>query len=65
MKRSIVIFPEFSNSRDIQSLRREFDPLAFKIAPHITLVLPFESDLSSEDLESEDRFRTSTQPAYD
>lgn len=48
-KRSILIFPQFSNSdlNLIQNIRNKYDPLANKIAPHITLVFPFESEISS------------------
>ena len=52
MKRAIVLFPKFSNSEAIQSVRERFDPLAHYIAPHITLVFPFESTLSTEELKA-------------
>jgi 2'-5' RNA ligase len=48
--RSIVILPEFDGLDRIAQLRRQFDPLASKIGAHITLVFPFESDLSAEQL---------------
>lgn len=50
MKRAIVLFPEFENSRSIQSIRERYDPLADYIPPHITLVFPFESELSTQAL---------------
>ena len=50
MKRAIVIFPKFDNIDAIQAVRERFDPLASFIAPHITLVFPFESTLSTEEL---------------
>lgn len=51
MKRSIVIFPQFDSDTDlIQNIRQQYDPLADKIAPHITLVFPFESEISSDAL---------------
>ena len=50
MKRAIVLFPKFNNVYVIQSIREKFDPLANYIAPHITIVFPFESDLSTNDL---------------
>ena len=50
MKRAIVLFPKFDNLDAIQAVRERFDPLAKYIAPHITLVYPFESALSTEEL---------------
>lgn len=50
MKRAIVLFPKFHNIEAIQAVRERFDPLANYIAPHITLVFPFESALSTEEL---------------
>jgi len=42
-----------------------FDPLAHVIAPHITLVFPFESDLSSRDIESHVRSALVDHPPFD
>jgi len=50
MKRAIVLFPSFENMDHLNNLRDRFDPLANYIAPHITVVFPFESDLSTSDL---------------
>jgi 2'-5' RNA ligase len=50
MKRAIVLFPIFHNIEAIQAVRERFDPFANYIAPHITLVFPFESALSTEEL---------------
>jgi 2'-5' RNA ligase len=50
MKRAIVLFPKFDNIDALQAVRERFDPLAGYIAPHITLVFPFESALSTEEL---------------
>ena len=50
MKRAIVIFPKFDNIDAIQAVRERFDPLASFIAPHITLVFPFESELSTQEI---------------
>ena len=51
LKRSIIIFPQFDKDTDlIQNIRLRYDPLANKIAPHITLVFPFESEISSDAL---------------
>src|SRR5262245_55609808 len=48
------IFLEISHPRleAIQALRRELDPLADKIAPHITLVFPFRAEVPRADLVS-------------
>lgn len=50
MKRAIVLFPKFDNIETLQAVRERFDPLANYIAPHITLVFPFESALSTQEL---------------
>lgn len=50
MKRAIVLFPKFNNIDAIQAIRERFDPLANYIAPHITIVFPFESELSTVEL---------------
>lgn len=52
MKRAIILFPKFKNLDAIQSVRERLDPLAHYIAPHITLVFPFESDCSTQELQS-------------
>ena len=44
MKRSVILFPSFPDLGAIQSIREKYDPLANYIAPHITIVFPFESD---------------------
>jgi 2'-5' RNA ligase len=49
-KRAIVIFPQFSHIELIQRLRQAYDPLAAVLPPHLTLVFPFESDISPEHL---------------
>ncbi|MBL0387700.1 2'-5' RNA ligase family protein [Tumebacillus sp. ITR2] len=51
-KRAIHIFPRFENAERIHSLRQEFDPLAALIPPHLTLVYPFESDWTFEEVRS-------------
>ena len=50
MKRAIVLFPKFNNIDSIQAVRERFDPLASFIAPHITLVFPFECELSTHEI---------------
>ena len=49
LNRSVVIFPQLGKHTDsIQNIRQQYDPLADKIAPHITLIFPFESEISSD-----------------
>ena len=51
-KRVIVIFPKFERLGLIEQIRSMFDPLATSTEAHITLVFPFESNVSSEQLHS-------------
>ncbi|MBU3128734.1 2'-5' RNA ligase family protein [Clostridium tagluense] len=48
--RTIMIFPEFENIDVINDIRKKYDPLAELVLPHITLVFPFNSELTNEDL---------------
>lgn len=48
--RTIMIFPEFKNINVINTIRKKYDPLAELVMPHITLVFPFESELTNEEL---------------
>lgn len=48
--RTIMIFPEFRNMNVIDSIRIKYDPLAKLVRPHITLVFPFDSDMSNDEL---------------
>lgn len=48
--RTILIFPEFDNIEIIEQIRKKYDPLAQLIRPHITIVFPFESQMSNEEL---------------
>ena len=50
MRRSVIFFPEFCNMDVIHQIRSVYDPLANCIAPHITLVFPFDSGLMTEEL---------------
>lgn len=47
LKRTIMIFPQFSNQRIIDEIREKYDPLYNLVKPHITLMFPFESDISN------------------
>ena len=48
--RTIMIFPEFENMYVIDPIRNRYDPLAKLVRPHITIVFPFESDMSNDEL---------------
>ncbi len=48
--RTIMIFPEFENIEVINDIRKKYDPLANLVLPHITLVFPFDSELTNEEL---------------
>ncbi|WP_019230129.1 2'-5' RNA ligase family protein [Sedimentibacter sp. B4] len=48
--RTIMIFPEFDNIDVINDIRKKYDPLANLVLPHITLVFPFDSELTNEEL---------------
>lgn len=48
--RTIMIFPEFENIDIINHIRNKYDPLANLVLPHITLVFPFDSELTNEEL---------------
>ena len=65
MKRAIVLFPKFQNIDAIQSIRERFDPLAKYIAPHITIVFPFESALSTAELDALGSFHESFEAVID
>ena len=49
LKRAIILFPSLNNMDIIEGLRAKYDPLAHYIPPHITIVFPFESDISTEE----------------
>jgi len=48
--RTIMIFPKFENIGYIDRIRTLYDPLASLVRPHITLVFPFESPVTDEEL---------------
>jgi 2'-5' RNA ligase len=50
-ERTIMIFPKFKNMHLINKIRNEYDPLAEKLLPHLTLVFPFTSEFSKEEIE--------------
>ena len=57
--RTILIFPEFDNMDIIDEIREKYDPLAELVRPHITIVFPFEMDITNHELSMiiENRFR--------
>ena len=48
--RTIMIFPEFDNIDIIDEIREKYDPLSELVRPHITIVFPFEMDITNEEL---------------
>ena len=48
--RTIMIFPYFENIEIINEIRQKYDPLAELVRPHITIVFPFESDITNDEL---------------
>lgn len=50
VQRCIMIFPKFQNINVIEEIRKQHDPLYQLIDPHVTLVFPFHSDLSKDQL---------------
>lgn len=49
-KRSIILIPDFKNINTLQEIREAYDPLYSLIPPHITLVFPFTSDITTAQL---------------
>lgn len=49
--RSIMLIPRFARVDLIEDIRSRFDPLHGKVAPHITIVFPFESPILNHQLE--------------
>ena len=45
-----MIFPEFDNIGFIDQIRSKYDPLSDLVRPHITLVFPFESDMTDDEI---------------
>lgn len=48
--RTVMIFPKFDNIELIDDIRKQYDPLADVIRPHITIVFPFDMDITNEEL---------------
>lgn len=63
--RCIMIFPEFHNIEIINKIRKQYDPLFEKVNPHITLVFPFESAISSEKLQKHISYKLSNTKSFE
>lgn len=50
LKRCIMIFPKFCNMDIINNIRKKYDPFESHVRPHITLVFPFDSNISFSEL---------------
>ena len=48
--RTIMIFPKFDNIDIIDEIREKYDPLAKLVRPHITIVFPFEMEITNDEL---------------
>lgn len=46
VQRAIVAFPELESPKQIEAVRRRFDPLATVLPAHVTLVFPFVDSLA-------------------
>jgi 2'-5' RNA ligase len=62
--RAIVIFPHPRDLAEINRLRARFDPLARVIAPHITLVFPYNTDAGRIDLRTHVERAISDVPSF-
>ena len=47
---TIMIFPKFKNIQLIDEIRIKYDPLVKLVQPHVTLVFPFKSELTDEEI---------------
>lgn len=47
-ERTIMIFLQFDNIEIIDKIRCKYDPLSNLVRPHITLVFPFKSEITTE-----------------
>jgi 2'-5' RNA ligase len=65
MKRAIHIFPVLPELSDIEAVRASYDPLAGKIAPHVTLAFPFELELRADELAAHVRLATETTAPFE
>jgi 2'-5' RNA ligase/GNAT superfamily N-acetyltransferase len=67
-RRVIVAYPKSADQaawQPVLAVRDRFDPLAASIAPHLTLVFPFEDPLSDDELREHIRQATSAAAPFD
>lgn len=50
VKRFIAVVPSLTGAETLTALRQQYDPVANIVPPHVTLVFPFESDLTASDV---------------
>lgn len=50
MKRAIILFPKFDSKGVLREIRKQYDPLADFIEPHITVVFPFDGGSPADEL---------------
>ncbi len=50
LRRAIVIFPPSADLVRVEAVRRRFDPLSDSVPAHVTLVFPFDTEISESDL---------------
>ena len=50
LTRTTMIFPEFEEMEIIDGIREKYAPLARLVRPHITIVFPFENQMSNNDI---------------
>ncbi|WP_242953976.1 2'-5' RNA ligase family protein [Clostridium felsineum] len=50
-RRTIMIFPEFSNMQVIDKIREKYDPLFKHVRGHVTLAFTFKSNLTQSEIE--------------
>ncbi|EOS8268546.1 TPA: 2'-5' RNA ligase family protein [Bacillus cereus] len=50
--RTILLFLQNMSNGEVESIREKHDPLFRLIPPHITIVFPFESNISNDELKS-------------
>ena len=59
-----MLIPAGAGVQRIEEIRRRHDPQASQIPAHVTLVFPFESPITGEELRSHIRTALSGQPAF-
>ncbi len=62
--RCIMIFPDFEKMALLEAVREKYDPLYRLIRPHITLVFPFQSEITAKELASHLRSALAGEKAF-